>query len=68
MDSALRSDSMMIRIVALEKTYELGGENRVRALRGVHLEVERGAYLAVERHVRLLVRRPRRVTGDDDLQ
>ena len=37
----------MIRIAGLEKTYELGGENRVRALRGVDLEVRRGAYMAI---------------------
>jgi putative ABC transport system ATP-binding protein len=33
--------------VGLEKTYELGGENRVQALRGVHLEARRGSYLAI---------------------
>jgi putative ABC transport system ATP-binding protein len=38
---------LMIRIIALEKTYELGGENRVRALRGINLEVARGSYLAI---------------------
>jgi len=38
---------LMIRITGLEKTYELGGENRVRALRGVDLEVQRGSYLAI---------------------
>jgi putative ABC transport system ATP-binding protein len=40
-------DELMIRIVGLEKTYELGGDNRVRALRGVDLEVRRGSYLAI---------------------
>jgi putative ABC transport system ATP-binding protein len=40
-------EERMIRIVGLEKTYELGGENRVRALRGVNLELRRGAYLAI---------------------
>jgi putative ABC transport system ATP-binding protein len=37
----------MIRLAGLEKTYELGPENRVRALRGVDLEVRRGAYVAI---------------------
>jgi putative ABC transport system ATP-binding protein len=37
----------MIRITGLEKTYELGGENRVRALSGVNLEVARGLYMAI---------------------
>lgn len=40
-------DELMIRIVGLEKTYELGGENRVRALRGVDLEVQHGSYVAI---------------------
>jgi len=41
------SNHLMIRTVGLEKTYELGGENRVRALRGVDLEVRRGSYMAI---------------------
>jgi putative ABC transport system ATP-binding protein len=38
---------LMIRIAGLEKTYELGGENRVRALRGIDLDVSRGSYMAI---------------------
>ncbi len=38
---------LMLRIVGLQKTYELGGDNRVHALRGVNLNVERGCYLAI---------------------
>jgi putative ABC transport system ATP-binding protein len=37
----------MIRTVELRKTYELGAENRVHALCGVDLRVERGGYLAI---------------------
>ena len=37
----------MIRTVGMEKTYVLGGEHRVRALRGVDLLVERGDYVAI---------------------
>jgi len=46
MNAALSRD-LMIRIIGLEKTYELGGENRVRALAGVDLEVSSGSYLAI---------------------
>jgi len=38
---------LMIQIIGLEKTYELGGENRVRALRGINLEISRGSYVAI---------------------
>ena len=38
---------LMLRIIGLEKTYELGGENRVRALRGIDLKIEKGCYLAI---------------------
>jgi putative ABC transport system ATP-binding protein len=38
---------LMLRIVGLRKTYELGGENRVHALCGIDLNVERGCYLAI---------------------
>ncbi len=41
------NQELMLRIVELRKTYELGGENRVHALRGVNLNVERGCYLAI---------------------
>jgi putative ABC transport system ATP-binding protein len=37
----------MIRLIGLEKTYELGGENRVRALRGIDLDISRGSYVAI---------------------
>lgn len=37
----------MIRTVGLLKTYVLGGENRVHALRGVDMGVERGDYMAI---------------------
>ncbi len=45
-DGGAHPDSM-IRIVGLEKTYELGGENRVRALRGVDMDVRTGSYVAI---------------------
>jgi putative ABC transport system ATP-binding protein len=41
------SNDVMIRTVGLEKTYELGGENRVRALRGIDFELRRGSYIAI---------------------
>jgi putative ABC transport system ATP-binding protein len=37
----------IIRLVALEKRYDLGGEAEVRALRGVNLVVEPGSYVAI---------------------
>ncbi|MBK9137442.1 MAG: ABC transporter ATP-binding protein [Verrucomicrobia bacterium] len=37
----------MIRTVGLQKTYFLGGENRVHALRGVDMGVRRGDYMAI---------------------
>jgi putative ABC transport system ATP-binding protein len=37
----------MIRTVGLQKTYVLGGENRVHALRGVDMGVQRGDYVAI---------------------
>lgn len=37
----------MIRTLGLEKTYVLGAENIVRALRGVDLQVTRGEYIAI---------------------
>lgn len=43
----MNSDQYMIRTVGMEKTYELGGENRVRALRGVDLNIRRGSYVAI---------------------
>jgi putative ABC transport system ATP-binding protein len=40
------SQDAIIRIEGLEKTYDLG-EIKVRALRGVDLEIERGSYVAI---------------------
>ncbi len=37
----------IIRLEGIEKTYELGGENRVRALRDVDLEITEGSYVAL---------------------
>src|SRR5512139_1641447 len=37
----------IIRLEALEKRYDLGGEAEVRALRGVNLVVEPGSYVAI---------------------
>lgn len=37
----------MIRTVGLQKTYVLGGDNRVHALRGVDMGVQRGDYVAI---------------------
>jgi len=45
--SATHSHDLMIRIIGLRKTYELGGENRVHALAGVDLEVTNGSYVAI---------------------
>jgi len=39
--------SAIIRIEHLEKTYQLGDEVQVRALRGVNLVIEAGSYLAI---------------------
>lgn len=37
----------IIRLEGIDKTYELGGENRVRALRDVDLEISEGSYVAL---------------------
>ncbi|MCB1128694.1 MAG: ABC transporter ATP-binding protein, partial [Verrucomicrobiae bacterium] len=44
--SALQPNAM-IQTVGLEKTYVLGAENIVRALRGVDLAVTQGSYVAI---------------------
>lgn len=37
----------IIRLEGIEKTYTLGGENQVRALQGVNLEIHAGSYVAI---------------------
>ena len=39
-------DPVLIRVRELTKTYALG-QTKVRALRGVHLEVRRGEFVAI---------------------
>lgn len=43
----ISKSSAVIRIEGIEKTYVLGEENIVRALRGVHLTIEEGSYVAI---------------------
>jgi len=46
-NAAMPAQSCMIAALDLWKTYDMGSEQQVHALRGVNIRIERGEYVAI---------------------